>query len=60
MTGIAKLMIFFAIVLSAILYWAASNVCKYNFALEKKTDILNIVTEEIDANLGNAKVYYFE
>ena len=60
MSGIAKLMIFFAIVLSTILYWAASNVCKYNFALEKKTDILNIVTEEIEANLGNAKVYYFE
>jgi len=60
MFGIPKLMIFVAIVLSTILYWTASNVCRYNFALEKKTDILNIVTEEIDANLGNAKVYYFE
>ena len=60
MMGIPKIMIFLAIVISTILYWAASNVCKYNFALEKKTDILNIVTEEIEANLGNAKVYYFE
>ncbi len=58
--GITKIMIFFAIVLSAILYWAASNVCRYNFALEKKTDILKIVTDEIDPSLGTAKVYYFE
>ena len=58
--GIPKIMIFIAIVLSTILYWAASNVCKYNFALEKQTDVLNIVTEEIDPNLGNAKVYYYE
>ena len=60
MLGIPKLMIFIAIVLSTILYWTASNVCRYNFALEKRTDILNIVTEDIDPTLGNAKVYYFE
>tara|TARA_B100000749_G_C18339597_1_gene428436 strand:- start:56 stop:361 length:306 start_codon:yes stop_codon:yes gene_type:complete len=60
MMGIPKIMIFIAIVLSTILYWAASNVCKYNFALEKHTDILNIVTEELDPTLGNAKVYYYE
>ena len=58
--SIPKVMFFFAIVLSTILYWAASNVCRYNFALEKNTDILNIVTEEIDPTLGNAKVYYYE
>ena len=60
MLGIPKLMIFIAIVLSTILYWTASNVCRYNFALEKRTDMLNIVTEDIDPTLGNAKVYYFE
>ena len=53
-------MIFFAIVLSTILYWAASNVCRYNFALEKNTEILNIVTQELNPNLGTAKVYYYE
>ena len=58
--GIPKIMIFFAIVLSTILYWAASNVCRYNFALEKKTNTLNIVTKELDPTLGNAKVYYYE
>ena len=41
-------MIFFAIIISAILFWGTSNVCKYNFALEKKTNILNIVTDEIE------------
>ena len=60
MFGIPKLMILIAVVISTILFWAASNVCRYNFALEKKTNILNIVTEDIDPNLGNAKVYYFE
>ena len=58
--GIPKIMFFFAIVLSTILFWASSNVCRYNFALEKKTNNLNIVTEEIDPSLGNAKVFYYE
>ena len=59
MMGIPKVMIFFAIIISAILYWATSNVCKYNFALEKRTNILNIVTDEIDPSLGNAKYYVY-
>ena len=53
-------MIFFAIVISCILYWAASNVCKYNFAIEKRTKLLNVVTESIDPSLGNAKYYFYE
>ena len=57
--GIPKVMIFFAIIISAILYWATSNVCKYNFALEKRTNILNIVTDEIDPSLGNARYYVY-
>ena len=59
MMGIPKVMIFFAIVISSILYWATSNVCKYNFALEKRTNILNIVTDEIDPSLGNARYYVY-
>ena len=58
--GIPKIMIAFAIILSAILYWATSNICKYNFALDKRTKVLNIVTEEMDPTLGNAKFYYYE
>ena len=59
MIGIPKVMIFFAIIISAVLYWATSNVCKYNFALEKRTNILNIVTDEIDPSLGNARYYVY-
>ena len=58
--GIPKIMFFFAIVLSTILFWAASNVCRYNFAVEKRTDTLNIITEEMDPSLGNAKYYFYE
>ena len=60
MFGVPKVMIFFAIVISSILYWAASNVCRYNFAIEKRTDTLNIITEEMDPSLGNAKYYFYE
>ena len=58
--GVPKVMFFLAIVISAVLYWATSNVCRYNFALEKRTNILNIVTEELDPNLGNAQVYFYQ
>ena len=60
MFGVPKVMIFFAIVISCILYWAASNVCKYNFAIEKRTKLLNIVTESIDPSLGNAQYFFYE
>jgi len=60
MGGTPKIMIFFAIIISSILYWASANVCKYNFAVEKRTEVLNIVTEEIDPSLGNAKYYFYK
>ena len=59
MIGIPKVMMFFAIIISTMLYWATSNVCKYNFALEKRTNIINIVTDDIDPTLGNAKYYIY-
>ena len=59
MFGMPKLMILTALVLSTILFWAASNVCRYNFALEKKTKILNIISEEAGPSLGNAKYYTY-
>ena len=59
MLGIPKIMVFFGIIISMILYWATANVCRYNFALERHTDILNIVTEEIDPTLGNAKYFTY-
>ena len=48
MMSLPKVMIAFAIVLSSILFWATSNVCRYNFAIEKKTNQLNILAQEID------------
>ena len=60
MVGIPKVMIFFAIIISTILYWATTNVCRYNFALEKKTNIVNIVTEDIDPTLGNAEYFIYK
>ncbi len=59
MLGISKVMIFFGIVIASILFWATSNVCRYNFALEKRTETLNIVTEELDPSLGNARYYVY-
>ena len=60
MIGIPKVMMFFAIIISTMLYWATSNVCRYNFALEKRTNIINIVTDDIDPSLGNAKYYIYK
>ena len=60
MLGIPKVMIIFGIVVASILFWATSNVCRYNFALEKRTETLNVVTEELDPSLGNAKYYVYD
>ena len=60
MMSLPKVMITFAIVLSTILFWATSNVCRYNFAIEKKTNQLNIIAQEIDPSIPMAKVYYFK
>ena len=54
------LMLFIAIIVSTLLLWATSNVCRYNYAIEKKTNIMNIITEEIDPSIPKAKVYYYK
>ena len=59
MLGINKIIILLAILILSILYWATTNVCKYNFAIEKRTNILNIVTEELDPTLGRAEYYQY-
>ena len=60
MLSIPKVMIFFLIVLSTLMYWTTSNVCRYNFTVEKKTDKLNILLSEIDPSIPMTKVYYFK
>ena len=59
MMSVPKVMIAFGIILFSILFWATSNVCRYNFAIEKRTNVLNIVTKELDPTLGRAEYYQY-
>tara|TARA_B100001989_G_scaffold96184_1_gene67008 strand:+ start:87 stop:389 length:303 start_codon:yes stop_codon:yes gene_type:complete len=60
MISLSKVMIVFAIVLTTIMYWATSNVCRYNFTIEKKTKQLNIIAQELKPSLPLAEIYYFK
>jgi hypothetical protein len=60
MSAIPKVMIIVSIIISALLYWATTNVCRYNFALEKRTAEINIVSAEVQPTLGLAKIYYYD
>ncbi len=42
------------------MFWATTNVCRYNFAIEKKTKEFNLIIEDIDPSIANAKVYYYK
>ncbi len=53
-------MIFFFIILSTIMFWTTSNVCRYNFVIEKRTNQLNILAAEIDPSIPMARVFYFK
>ena len=46
MISVPKVMIFLFVVLSTILFWTSSNVCRYNFTIEKRTNELNILAEK--------------
>ena len=37
-----------------------SNVCKYNYVLNKKAKIILELSEEVDISIGNTKIYYFK
>jgi hypothetical protein len=49
-----------AILISVVFYWTTANVCKYNFAIDKKTNMLNILSEEIGPSIKKAQVYYYK
>ncbi len=53
-------MLVVAMIITALVYWATTNVCRYNFALEKKTSEINIISAEVEPTLGLAKIYYYE
>ena len=58
--SLTKVMFFFAIFLSSMLFWATSNVCRYNFVIDKKTNELNVLMQEIGPSIGSAKVFYYK
>ena len=55
-----KVMVLIAIVLTLLLQWATTNVCRYNFVLNKKTEQLNIISEEVKPSLGYTTTYYYK
>ena len=59
MFATSKVMIFVAILIASLLYWATSNVCRYNFTIEKKTNQLNIISQDEFPTIPKAKVYYY-
>ena len=59
MYGISKVMIFLAVIIATLLYWSTSNVCRYNFTIEKKTNQLNVIAAEITPSIPLTEVYYF-
>ena len=59
MYGINKVMIFLVVIIATLLYWTTSNVCRYNFTIEKKTNELNIIAAELVPALPLTEVYYF-
>tara|TARA_S200000501_G_scaffold1158_2_gene988 strand:+ start:2370 stop:2672 length:303 start_codon:yes stop_codon:yes gene_type:complete len=60
MIGISKVMVFLAIIITTLLYWTTSNVCRYNFTIEKKTNQLNVIAAEISPSIPLTEVYYFK
>ena len=60
MFTLSKVMIFVAIIISSLLYWATSNVCRYNFTIERKTNNLNVIASDITPALPLTEVYYFK
>ena len=60
MSAILKVMFVVAMIITALVYWATTNVCRYNFTLEKRTSEINIISAEVQPTLGLAKVYYYE
>tara|TARA_Y100001954_G_scaffold11390_1_gene11350 strand:+ start:870 stop:1172 length:303 start_codon:yes stop_codon:yes gene_type:complete len=60
MFALSKVMIFVAIIISSLLYWATSNVCRYNFTIERKTNNLNVIASDITPALPLTEIYYFK
>ena len=60
MFSILKVQIIIGIIIFMILTWATQNVCRYNFVLDKKKNLMNIISDEVKPNLGLTEVYYYK
>ena len=60
MFSILKVQIIIGITIFMILTWATQNVCRYNFVLDKKKNLMNIISDEVKPNLGLTEVYYYK
>ena len=60
MFSILKAQIIIGIIIFMILTWATQNVCRYNFVLDKKKNLMNIISDEVKPSLGLTEVYYYK
>ena len=60
MFSILRVQIIIGITIFMILTWATQNVCRYNFVLDKKKNLMNIISDEVKPSLGLTEVYYYK
>ena len=60
MFSILRAQIIIGISIFMILTWATQNVCRYNFVLDKKKNLMNIISDEVKPSLGLTEVYYYK
>tara|TARA_B100001778_G_C18105482_1_gene413785 strand:+ start:113 stop:421 length:309 start_codon:yes stop_codon:yes gene_type:complete len=60
MFSILRAQIIIGITIFMILTWATQNVCRYNFVLDKKKNLMNIISDEVKPSLGLTEVYYYK
>ena len=60
MFSILKIQVLIVIIFLSLLTWATQNVCRYNFVLEKKKNIINIISDEVKPSLGLTEIYYYK
>ena len=60
MFSILRVQIIIGLIILIILTWTTQNVCRYNFVLDKKKNIMNIISDEVKPSLGLTEVYYYK
>ena len=60
MFSILRAQIIIGFTIFMILTWATQNVCRYNFVLDKKKNLMNIISDEVKPSLGLTEVYYYK